>query len=78
MFLSDRPKSILRIGISNANVGLLVANVSTRFLVAKIAKRKTFILAAIINIKVAKNVASFLMALNKSLNSNIFCYSYSI
>lgn len=69
---------MLRIGISKATVGLLVANVSTRFLVTRIAKRKTFILAAIIDVKVAENIASFLMTLNKSLNSNLFCYSCSI
>lgn len=61
--------------VLEAIVGLLIANISARFLVVKIVKKKTSMLAAVINMEVIKTIACFLTTLNKSLNSDFFCYN---
>lgn len=63
--------------VSEVTINSLVPNVSIGFLMAKTAKKRTSILVTVINIEIIKTVASFLIAPDKSSNSNLFYYNYN-
>lgn len=67
-----------KIGVSKTIIGFLVADVSTGFLMTRTVKKKTSMQAIVIDIEIVKIAASFLTIPDKSLNSNLFCYSYNM